>query len=387
MLMTGSPTSPVDTDLRVAFYCNLMGWPKRSGGGVRQWVLALANGLVARGHAVDVLTEAPQKHFVDEPLLDPRVRRIVLGRRGWFAAQRLQRYVLDHPGVRLVSALNDFNFVAAQLKVRMGARTHVTVTQHENLTGEGSWRKNFNYWRITRGVRSTFNLADAVIGVSRGVVEDLRDRFGVREDLLHAIYNPAFSENLLEEARAPVEHPWLRDKTHPVLLAVGRLHPVKGFDDLIAAFSRLRRHVDARLIILGEGRVRGQLEEQVRKLGLSEVVALPGRQASVAPWMARADLFVLSSRAEGFGNALIEAMACGMRVVATRCPNGPSEILEDGRWGRMVPVGDHAALADAIQQELAAPPPDRAALLGRARAFSLDQSLDRYLEIWRKPPR
>lgn len=385
--MTGSLPTSADAGLRVAFYCNLMGWPKRSGGGVRQWVLALANGLVARGYTVDVLTEAPSRRFVDEPMLDARVGRIVLGRRGWFATRRLRRYVLDHPGVRLVAALNEFNFIAASVKSRLGARAHVTVTQHENLSGEGSWRKKLNYRRITRAVRSHFNRADAVVGVSRGVVEDLRDRFGVREDLLHAIYNPAFSESLLADARAPVDHPWLLDKTRPVLLAVGRLHPVKGFDDLIAAFATLRRRLDARLIILGEGRVRAELEQQVRDLGLSDVVSLPGRQANVASWMARADLFVLSSRAEGFGNALIEAMACGLRIVATRAPSGPAEILEDGRWGRLVPVGDHAAMADAMQEGLAAGPPDRAALLDRARAFSLEQALDGYLSIWRQPAR
>lgn len=372
---------------RIAFYCNLMGWPKRSGGGVRQWVLALANGLVERGYAVDVLTEAPARRFVDEPRLDARIGRVVLGRKGWFATRRLRAYVAAHPGVRLVAALNDFNFVAARLKPKLGAQAHVMVTQHENLSGDGSWRKKLKYLRITRAVSRDFNLADAVVGVSRGVVDDLRDRYGVQAERLHAIYNPAYSDDFLDQAQAPVDHPWLQDKTCPVVIAVGRLHPVKGFDDLIAAFALLRRTRDARLIILGEGRIRAELEAQVQSLGLQDCVALPGRMGSVAPWMARADLFVLSSRAEGFGNALIEALACGLRVVATRCPSGPGEILENGRWGRLVPPRDREALALAMTEELDAPPPDRAALLARAREFSLDQALDQYLAIWRQPPR
>ena len=161
--MTGPSPPSSDTGLRVAFYCNLMGWPKRSGGGVRQWVLALANGLVERGVAVDVLTEAPAARFVDEPLLDERVGRVVLGRRGWLARRRLRRYVLDHPGVRLVAALNDFNIAAARLKARLGARAHVTITQHENLSGDGSWRKKLKYRLITRAPSLALSRAAAML--------------------------------------------------------------------------------------------------------------------------------------------------------------------------------------------------------------------------------
>jgi glycosyltransferase involved in cell wall biosynthesis len=373
--------------LRIAFYCNLMGWPKPSSGGVRQWVLALANGLVARGYTVDVLTESPQRYFKDEPLLDARVGRVVLGRRGLIATHNLRRYVRQHPGVRLVGALNDFNLRAAALKPGFGGNAHVMVTQHENLSGDAVWRKALKYRWTTRAITREFNRADAVVGVSNGVVSDLRDRFGVRSELLHAIYNPAFSESFLLHAKTPVEHPWLNDPTVPVIIAVGRLHPVKGFDDLLTAFAKLRRTRDARLIILGEGRVRAELEAQVKRLGLSSNAILPGRVENVAAWMSRASLFALSSHAEGFGNALVEALACGLRIVSTRCPSGPAEILEQGRWGRLVPVRDTDAFAQAMDEALQAPPPDRYALLQRARDFSLDQALDQYLDIWNRAPK
>lgn len=373
--------------MRIAFYCNLMGWPKKSSGGVRQWVLALANGLVERGHTVDVLSEAPATKFSDEPRLDPRVGRVVLGARGPLATVRLRRYLREHPGVRLVSALNDFNLRAARLKPAVGAGAQIMLTQHENLSGDGVWRKKLKYWWLGRAVRRDFARADAVVCVSRGVADDLRERFGVPGALLQAIYNPAFSETFVQEMDAAVDHPWLRDKTVPVVIAVGRLHPVKGFDDLLRAFALLRQRRDARLIILGEGRSRASLEALVRTLRLESAVQLPGRVDNVAAWMARSDLFALSSHAEGFGNALVEALAAGLRIVSTRCPSGPAEILEDGRWGTLVPVGDSAAFADAIVRQLDAPPPDRDAQLARARAFSLDAALDQYLALWAQPPR
>lgn len=376
--------APAATGLRIAFYCNLMGWPKRSGGGVRQWVLTMANALVERGIAVDVLSEAPASKFVDEPLLDSRVGRIVLGTAP-LARFRLDAYVRKHPGLRLVSALNHYNLGAARLKERFGSSVHVMLTQRENLSADAEWRSWLGYRLAARGVRRHFNKADAVVTVSRGLAADLRDNFGVEDARLHAIYNPAFRPTFLASAQATVDHAWLTNKDRPLAIAAGRLHFVKGFDDLLHAFARLRETLDARLIILGEGKERANLEALIRTLGLESCVQLPGRVGSIAPWMARADLFVLSSRREGLPAVMIEALALGMAIVSTRCPSGPDEILEDGRWGRLVAVGDIAGMAGAMAQALTGPPPDRATLRRRAAEFSLERAIEQYLELWRRP--
>lgn len=363
-----------------------MGWPKRSSGGVRQWVLTMANALVDRGHVVDVLSEAPRRSFVDEPLLDARVGRVILGGHPWLARFRLNAYVRAHPDVRIVSALNHYNVEAARLKRRFGSRVHVTLTQRENLSADSAWLSVRKYARATQGARRDFSQADAVVCVSEGLACDLRDNFGVDSARVHTIYNPAYRASFVSSANDPIEHPWLARKDRPVVLAAGRLHHVKGFDDLLLAFSRLRQRVDARLVILGEGKARLDLETHVRTLGLGDHVQLPGRVSSLAPWMAHADLFVLSSRREGLPAVLIEALAIGMNVVSTRCPSGPEEILENGRWGRLVPVGDVDALAEAMALALACPPADRQALRARAGEFSLERALARYLELWRRPP-
>jgi glycosyltransferase involved in cell wall biosynthesis len=372
-------------DLHIAFYCNLMGWPKRSSGGVRQWTLTMANALVARGHRVDILTEAPASKFIDEPLLDARVQRVLLGR-GLLARLRLDAYVRRHPGVRIVSALNHYNIGAAKLKGRFGDRVYVMLTQRENLSADAEWLSRRKYDWATSGVRRHFSKADAVVAVSQGLAADLRDNFGVDPTRLHAIYNPAFRANFLDTAQAEVEHPWVKNKERPLVVAAGRLHFVKGFDDLLEAFAKLRETLDARLLILGEGKERERLEAQVRRLELEDAVQLPGRVGSIAPWLARADLFVLSSRREGLPAVVIEALALGKSIVATACPNGPEEILEHGRWGRLVPVGDVAALADAMREALQAPPPDAAALRERAAEFSLERALEQYLRLWRQAP-
>jgi glycosyltransferase involved in cell wall biosynthesis len=379
------PAAPSQGTLRIAFYCNLMGWPKRSSGGVRQWVLTMANSLVDAGYVVDVLSEAPRRRFVDEPLLDPRVGRVILGH-PWLARWRLDAYVRAHPGVRVVSALNHYNVEAARLKRRFKSRVHVMLTQRENLSADAAWLSAKKYGRATRGARRDFSQADAVVCVSQGLAQDLRDNFGVDPARLHTIYNPAYRAGFVAAAGDPVDHPWLAQKDRPVVIAAGRLHHVKGFDDLLDAFARLRQTTDARLLILGDGKARPELEAQIRTLGLTGHVQLPGRVGTLAPWMARADLFVLSSRREGLPAVLIEALAMGMNVVATRCPSGPEEILEDGRWGRLVAVGDVPAMAEAMTQALRHPPADRDALRARAAEFSLDRALSRYLDLWQRPP-
>lgn len=383
---SGLEPAAIASSLRVAFYCNLMGWPKRSSGGVRQWVLTMANALVERGHAVDVLSEAPPSRFVDEPLLDARVGRVVLGV-GSEARRRLDDYVAIHPGVRLVAALDYYNLRAARLKHRFGDQVQVMLTQRENLSADAEWRAPIKYWWTTRRVRREFNLADWVVTVSHGLADDLHDNFGVMRDRLRPIYNPAYRGAFVAGSQQLPAHPFFDDpEPAPVLVAAGRLHFVKGFDVLLRAFAQVLERDDARLVILGEGKERAKLQALADDLGIGSRVSLHGRVSSIAPWLSRARAFVLSSRREGLPAVLIEALSVGTPIVSTRCPSGPDEILENGRWGRLVEVGDVAGLAQAISETLSAAPPDRRALQARAAQFSLDAALEQYLALWRRAP-
>ena len=150
--------------------------------------------------------------------------------------------------------------------------------------------------------------------------------------------------------------------------------------DLIKAFALLRRQRMARLVILGEGNLRNKLTRLVEDLGVSADVDMPGFVSNPLAWMSRASLFVLSSASEGLPGVLIEAMAAGCPVVSTNCPSGPAEILENGRYGSLVTVGDHIALAKAIAMTLNSPH-DTEFLRNRALAFSVNKAVDGYLEV------
>jgi glycosyltransferase involved in cell wall biosynthesis len=181
-------------------------------------------------------------------------------------------------------------------------------------------------------------------------------------------------------ARAAVDHPWLVAGGPPVVLGVGKFKLQKDFALLIRAFARVRGSRPARLIILGDGPRRDELEGLVNRFGLTADVALPGVVDNPYAWMSRASVFVLSSAWEGLPGVLIEAMACGCPVVSTDCPSGPAEILDRGKFGSLVPVGDEQAMADAILATLANPPSGES-LRVRARLFSIDVAVTRYLEL------
>lgn len=204
-----------------------------------------------------------------------------------------------------------------------------------------------------RQIRRLYPRAHGVIAVSAGVRRDLVETVGLREARLHTIYNGSIGHDLAERAREPVDHPWLAEHDLPVFLAAGGLRLQKDFATLLRAFALVRREQPARLIIIGEGPERAHLEELVRELGLGADVAMPGFVHNPYAWMARADVFVLSSRWEGLVNVVAEALGVGVPVVATDCPSGPREILADGRYGRLVPMADPEALARAMATTLA----------------------------------
>ena len=181
-------------------------------------------------------------------------------------------------------------------------------------------------------------------------------------------------------AKQDLLDPWFRTDQPPVLLAAGRLHPQKDYPTLLRAFARVRSDREVRLVILGEGDERPRLEALTRKLALTDHVRLPGYQKNPYAYMARAAAFILSSRWEGFPNVLLEALACGCSVISTDCPNGPSELLAGGHFGRLVPVGDEVALERAILASLDAPP-DKMRQRRRAEEFAVDTIAEEYLQL------
>jgi glycosyltransferase involved in cell wall biosynthesis len=232
---------------------------------------------------------------------------------------------------------------------------------------------------VTRLAGQWYARADAIVAISQGVADDLTHSLGVPSECITTIYNPVDADFIARRAMRSADHPWLRSDV-PLLLAVGRLAKQKDFATLVRAFALVRRERAARLLILGEGPTRRELEDLARELGVEQEVSLPGICPDPYPFMARAACFVLSSAWEGFGNVLVEALACGCPIVSTDCPSGPSEILAGGHFGRLAKTGDPADLARAITITLDEPRHCERQR-SRSRDFSPAATYERYHDV------
>ena len=229
-------------------------------------------------------------------------------------------------------------------------------------------------------IKRFYPWADGIVVVSRGVRDDMAQLTNIPSERITVIYNPSVVKaEVLERAQAPLDHPWFLPGQPPVLLAVGRLQVQKDFPMLIRAFAQVRQTRPVRLLILGEGKQRPMLEELIKKLGLDGDVSLPGFVVNPFAYMSRASIFILSSRWEGLPTVLVEALCCGTPVISTDCPSGPREILQDGQYGQLVPVGDVVALAHAIEATLQGktpnPPPES------WRPYDLESVLNQYIDL------
>lgn len=325
--------------------------PTLGGGGAERVTMALARGMAARGYRVSLLVAVATGSLAREvprnvSLVDLKAGRVIA------AIWPLARWLTATQPDVLISSQGHANIAAYAARFLCSIRCRLLVREEStpsinlrHLRGIKSW-----LWRIL--LRHVYGRADAVIAVSHGVADDLRAYLRCDLPRLRVIYNPIITPELYEKAKEPLDHPWFQPGEIPVVLAVGRLTEAKNYPLLIRAFARVQAHRPARLMILGEGEDRADLERLVRELGLAESVALPGFDRNPFRYMARCTVYAMSSTWEGLPGALVEGLALAPRVVSTDCPSGPSEILERGRLGRLVPSGNYLELADAISAAL-----------------------------------
>lgn len=352
--------------------------PSLNGGGAERVMVSLANGLAAKGLNVDLVLAREAGVYLSD--VSREVRIVDLGvRRTLEAFWPLARYLRNERPACLVSAMNYVNVIASWASRIAGVPTRLILTEHANLGQLLSDSSRGMAWCLPRLMRPAYARADAIIAVSDGVASDLAKILRCDPKRIHTRHNPIDTGALAIKASEPLDHPWFAHGEPPVVIAAGRLSPEKDFPTLIQAFSMLHARRPARLVILGEGAQRQPLESLIGDLDCRDDILLAGFQANPYKWMSRAGVFVLSSRWEGFGNVLVEAMACGTPVVSTACPSGPEEILGQGRWGRLVAVGDATALANAIEKTLDDTEPPEVEL--RAQDFSVDRIVDAYLPL------
>lgn len=352
--------------------------PSLNGGGAERVMVSLANGLASRNLDVDLVLAREAGVYLND--VSRQVRIVGLdANRALGAMWPLARYLRSERPATLVSAMNYVNVIAHWARRLSGASTRVVFTEHANLSQLLAASQPLMAWSLPKLMRPAYARAHSIIAVSDGVADDLAHTLRIDRSLVHTRHNPIETAALAAKAREPLDHPWFAPEEPPVIIAAGRLSPEKDFPTLIRAFSLLRRRRPARLAILGEGGQRAELQAQIDALEHGRDVLLAGFQTNPYAWMGRAAVFVLSSRWEGFGNVLVEAMACGTPVVSTACPSGPEEILEGGRWGRLAAVGDADGLAEAMDRTLR--DEQRPDVRRRAQDFSVDRVVDAYLPL------
>ncbi|NLP62041.1 glycosyltransferase [Paraburkholderia sacchari] len=343
--------------------------PHLAGGGAERVAVEVARYFLSKGVLVVFFIHSEKQAYV----LPEGIRVVAARSTSHFGRLlELRALIRSMKPAAVLSFMPYANLISLFANIGLRNEMRLVISEHLTVVGDHSTGPMDLLKRVLR--RYLYQTGDAIVAVSGGVADDLRRTLAGRVDeKITVIYNPCFIPDETRSVGAP-------SRAGKTILAVGRLCDDKGFDVLLRAFAQVRlRAGGVRLVIAGEGPSRRELESLVGELGLYDCVSLPGFTNDIRSLYRDADLFVCSSRREGFGNVIVEAMSFGLPVVATRCPHGPNEILEDGRYGHLVDVDDVRGLADALVESLASAG-DPLMQISRAREFSLDVIGSRYLE-------
>ena len=369
-----------DSDLEKRFALFL---PAMYGGGAERIMLNLAHGIALKGFKVDLVVG-----ISDGPLLEQVpdcINLVELGAsRSIYALPALIQYLRRVKPYAMLTALNRVNLMAIWAKRLTGYPTRLVVTEHNTLSVGTKNTKMLREKAYPLLANLFYPWANGIVGVSQGVSDDLATTARIKRDRIQVIYNPVITNEMRKKAEAPLDHPWVQPGQPPVMLAIGRLSEQKNFSLLLDAFSKFRQSQPARLIILGEGPKRAQLEAQIKTLdvetpGIADDISLPGWVENPYSYVMHTDALVLSSNWEGLPTVLIEALYCQTNIISTDCPSGPQEVLAKGKYGQIVPMNDADALADAMEKALTgnAPRPTKESYA----PYEMDTVVKQYVNI------
>jgi glycosyltransferase involved in cell wall biosynthesis len=340
------------------------------GGGAEKMMVTIGNELHRRGHEVKqvaVSTDGPHRSKVDSS-----IQVIEIGGTNLFEIQcKMWMLIQNSESDVLLSTMEIPNIVSI-----IASRFPTSIPTILRIASIYSSRERKGKYRFIPALkRLVYPRAEQIISISDAVGRDISEQTGVSRERVDTIYNPAYKDEIPVMMTEPVSHEWVKKKR--VVIAVGNFKPAKDYPTLIRAINHLQQWKETHLIILGNGDRRKEMITLAEELGIRKRVSFPGFVDNPYAYIAKSDVFVLSSAWEGFGNVVVEAMGCGTPVVCTDCPGGPSEILDDGTYGPLVPVGDSQALADAIQRMFINPTcADK--LKSRAEDFSIESVVDKY---------
>ncbi|GKR08303.1 glycosyl transferase [Aeromonas caviae] len=359
--------------------------PSLGGGGAERVIVTLANEIADRGYSLDLVVSNAKGDYLNDvsknvKLVDLRAKRVSR------AFLPLCKYIMKEKPAAMLSVMTHTNIIAILAKIITCTPLRLIVSEHNTISAEKSKASAFNRTLIYGLVPYLYRFANKVCTVSIAASADLAEFIGVNKEQIVTIYNPFDLEIINKLSSEPISHPWFGAGEPPVLLAIGRLTEQKNFHLLIKAFKELRLVYNARLLILGEGHLRSDLEILLADLELtSNDILMPGFVKNPYPYLSHCHAFILSSSWEGLPTVLIEALACGAKIISTDCPSGPREILEDGRWGRLVPVDSVADLTNEminVLNEQKIINSNHLDVYQRATFFDKKNAVDKYLELF-----
>lgn len=330
--------------------------PNLEVGGAELSMLEIAKGLAARGLMVDLVLIEAKGEFMKYVSNNIRVVNLA-SHRTRYSIWSLYSYLKKERPKGLISAHDSANVIAILVKFLSRVPTHLIITINSCLSKSYDPNNDYRMGKfkelaLFKILKFAYRYADDIVAISDGVATDVARITKILKKQIQIFYLPVLTDRFYKLKAQFIENPSFFSKDIPNILSVGRLTKAKDFATLIRAFSIVVKHVPSRLVILGEGELRLELEALVCELGLQDVILLPGFVNNCYPYMRECDLFVVSSAYEGLSMVLIEAMACGAPVVSTDCDSGPKEILEGGCWGQLVPVGDYEAMAEVMKKTL-----------------------------------
>lgn len=354
--------------------------PNLTGGGTERTLLRLACGFKASGWVPRLVVDQARGELLAAVQADGIPLDSLNASRTLHALPRLVRWLRQHRPSVLLSGITHNNIIAVWARALARVPTRIILAEHTVLSLHARMYDRWQYRILPNLCRLTYPHADAVVAISETVADNLAAYAHLERHFITVIPNPVVMPDFPQRTAMPCPHPWLNTPDVPVIVAAGRLEAVKDFSSLLCAFAILRQQQPVRLLILGEGSQREALLSLRGSLGVTADVEFPGFQADPLPFFARAAVVAISSRYEGFGLTVVEALACGTPVVSTDC-GGPAEILAGGRYGWLVPVGDIAALSAGLAEALAHPPAP-AFLKNRAQDYTLAAMTQRYLALF-----
>jgi glycosyltransferase involved in cell wall biosynthesis len=356
--------------------------PSMTGGGAERVALNLIKEFNTKGWKVDLILNNATGPLL--ALVPSNIRIISLDTSNTLNKLiKISRYIRAENPSYLISLLDRVNLCGIAKKL-CRSNTKIVVTIHSNTSEEFSSEKGFSTFLKPIFMRASYQLADAIVAVSRGSARDISNLLAWESDRIKVINNPIISSDHTEKYNEAIHHPWFNEEV-PIFLSVGRLEDVKDFPNLIKAFSLVRKQKKSRLVILGEGSLRESLTKLIHQLRIEEDVDLYGFEENPYKYIFRCSAFIMSSKYEGFGNVLVEALSLGKPIVSTNCPNGPAEVLEDGLYGKMVAVGDPYSLASEMLNSLNTEV-DIDFLKSRALSFSTDLISNQYIDLLHSLP-